>query len=729
MITKAVIAGLLILLFAWSFPAGGQVINEINLDPALDANGDGFIHMADDEFIEIVNESFSALDISGWTLSDAGLVRHVFPVGTVLDARSAIVIFGGGTPVDLFGGAQIQTATTGGLSLNNTGDTVTLSDGVVTIASLTYTGTVVDESLVRYPEISGSEPLVAHSGVSPYGDTISPGVMLSGDGFPGSPYAPALVINEILYDGSVDGDPNNDGNLDSIEDEFIEIVNQSGGAFDISGWTLSDADMVRHVFPAGSVISSHCNLVVFGGGSPEGSFGGAVVQVASVNPMFGLSLNNSGDAVILTNGVIDVLTYTYIGTVDGVSVTRYPDITGLEPLLAHDIVPGSSGDFSPGLMLTGSNFPGCSLPVWFRDADLDGYGDPEDSVSSETQPAGYVSDDTDCDDTRDTVYPGAPEICGDLLDNDCNGTPDDGCTSLAIIGITDVGNDQGRLARVRWSADILDTPASVDPIVSYSLYRRIDGNKTLDTSDWDFVVNLPAATQSAYSALAPTLCDSTGESGICWSVFAVRAHTTAPGTFFDSDPDSGYSVDNLSPTAPVNLLMAGTDLNWDEAAEADFDYFTIYGSSLPFLDGTAELVGYTTDTSFDVSTMPHGHYHLTATDFNGNEGPAASTMGVSAVDGTVPSMWRLGSNVPNPFNPTTRISFDVPDARRVTLVIYDISGRLVRTLVAGELLQAKSHSREWNGTDDSGQNVAAGVYFYRMDAGGFIETKRMTLLK
>ncbi len=175
--------------------------------------------------------------------------------------------------------------------------------------------------------------------------------------------------------------------------------------------------------------------------------------------------------------------------------------------------------------------------------------------------------------------------------------------------------------------------------------------------------------------------------------------------------------------------MVGNDLNWDEATEADFDYFTIYGSTLPFLDGTAELVGYTTGNTFDVSTMPHGHYHLTVTDFNGNVGPATSTMGVSSVDGTVPTTWRLGSNVPNPFNPTTRISFDVPDARLVNLVIFDISGRLVRTLVDGELLQSKSHSREWNGTNDSGQKVAAGVYFYRMEAGDFIETKRMTLLK
>lgn len=76
----------------------------------------------------------------------------------------------------------------------------------------------------------------------------------------------------------------------------------------------------------------------------------------------------------------------------------------------------------------------------------------------------------------------------------------------------------------------------------------------------------------------------------------------------------------------------------------------------------------------------------------------------------------------------TVIVFDTPEASPVSLRIYDLSGRLVRTLVDEELPRARHHVR-WNGRDDGGQTVAAGVYFYRLAAPGVRETKRMVLLK
>ncbi|MEW6079315.1 MAG: PilC/PilY family type IV pilus protein [Thermodesulfobacteriota bacterium] len=67
----------------------------------------------------------------------------------------------------------------------------------------------------------------------------------------------------------------------------------------------------------------------------------------------------------------------------------------------------------------------CSL--WYQDADGDGYGNAASSVMASSQPGGYVADNTDCDDTRNTVNPGAMEICADALDNDCDGSTDEGC--------------------------------------------------------------------------------------------------------------------------------------------------------------------------------------------------------------------------------------------------------------------------------------------------------------
>jgi hypothetical protein len=87
---------------------------------------------------------------------------------------------------------------------------------------------------------------------------------------------------------------------------------------------------------------------------------------------------------------------------------------------------------------------------------------------------------------------------------------------------------------------------------------------------------------------------------------------------------------------------------------------------------------------------------------------------------------RLAQNVPNPFRPTTSISYELAGDGRVSLRIFDVSGRVVRTLVdrhqSGSL-----HTIEWNGTDDRGHSVPSGVYFYLLEAPGVSETRRMVL--
>ena len=89
----------------------------------------------------------------------------------------------------------------------------------------------------------------------------------------------------------------------------------------------------------------------------------------------------------------------------------------------------------------------------------------------------------------------------------------------------------------------------------------------------------------------------------------------------------------------------------------------------------------------------------------------------------------MRQNAPNPFNPVTKIAFTVPeDAGSVTLTIYNVSGRVVRRLVDGPL-SAGPHSVVWNGRDDGGENLASGVYFARLAAGGESLLKKMTLLK
>jgi hypothetical protein len=90
--------------------------------------------------------------------------------------------------------------------------------------------------------------------------------------------------------------------------------------------------------------------------------------------------------------------------------------------------------------------------------------------------------------------------------------------------------------------------------------------------------------------------------------------------------------------------------------------------------------------------------------------------------------FRLGEARPNPFNPKTAISYELPQAGGVQITIYDAAGRIVRSLVNGEM-PAGSHVAEWDGRDDAGRAAGSGIYFYAMRAGAYQSQRRMTLLK
>lgn len=93
-----------------------------------------------------------------------------------------------------------------------------------------------------------------------------------------------------------------------------------------------------------------------------------------------------------------------------------------------------------------------------------------------------------------------------------------------------------------------------------------------------------------------------------------------------------------------------------------------------------------------------------------------------------PQDYGLSDNYPNPFNPATEFSFALPEPQRVELAVFNVAGRRVATL-KNELLPAGRHQVIWNGRDDAGQRLASGVYFYRLRAGGFSKTLKMTLIK
>jgi hypothetical protein len=247
---------------------------------------------------------------------------------------------------------------------------------------------------------------------------------------------------------------------------------------------------------------------------------------------------------------------------------------------------------------------------------------------------------------------------------------------------------------------------------------------------------VPAVQQDAYVAAVPTVVDSSASQTNHY-VFVLTAHTTTPSIWYVSEPDSGYSVDNIAPGAPVGLAVAyntgsGNGLSWDPAPEPDFQYYRIYrGDSETFVPGPENLVHETaapawTDPDYDGWDV---HYKVTTLDYSGNESAAAGAAYTTGDDTPhAPDAFALYQNVPNPFNPVTTISFDLPRATHVNLSVYNVKGELVSTIADRQMSEGRKEF-VWTGEDDGGLAVSSGMYFYRLVAGEFVQTRKMVLLR
>ncbi len=185
-----------------------------------------------------------------------------------------------------------------------------------------------------------------------------------------NPQPDDLLINEVLADpppGS-EGDANNDGTRDGVEDEFIEIVNVSTNVLNLAGVTVSDGVQVRFTFPEGTFIKCGQAAVVFGGGNPTGVFGYSLVFTSSS----GLGLNNSGDTITIKAADGTVITSMTYGSNagDNQSVVLYPELDPSGSYLKHTQLSGLK--FSPGTYANGQFFSektSCGYDACVGDSD------------------------------------------------------------------------------------------------------------------------------------------------------------------------------------------------------------------------------------------------------------------------------------------------------------------------------------------------------------------------
>lgn len=402
--------------------------------------------------------------------------------------------------------------------------------------------------------------------------------------------------------------------------------------------------------------------------------------------------------------------------------------------------------------------------------------------------------------------------------------------------VRDVPNDQGGKVMLGWTRSDLDVPGGT--ITGYRVWRRLPAAPSLSpasfrgreirtfgfgpqTEYWEALTTLPVGHLDAYGYVAPTLQDSLPGSNPK-TAFFISALTNNPDTFYSSNVDSGYSVDNLAPDIPQGiqgayLASGGVKIQWLPSRAADLGLYRVYrGVSENFTPAEFNRIGETTDTTLVDPSGAAYYYKLSAVDVHGNESgfallkpseipvaallqtfeadPIESGIKVSidlaaAMSSVGIRLWRsltesrLGAvaltpdavpvsgthfefldaeapkdrvwywadlDGPNGFEvsfgpitalaygalPTTillapqpnpslsNVSFsytvgsDLAGSGEVSvrLALYDVRGKLVRTLVSGTA-PVGSYHQVWDGNDERGVRVRTGAYQYKLQVG------------
>jgi hypothetical protein len=336
----------------------------------------------------------------------------------------------------------------------------------------------------------------------------------------------------------------------------------------------------------------------------------------------------------------------------------------------------------------------------------------------------------------------------------------------AITGVKDVRNDQGGSIKVSWNASSLDVPPGFT-IGGYDLWRSIpaaaaaralsSGARAVTpdavpgprdagvrliippsgatATAWEYVGREPAGANPAYSYLVPTMADSIAGSNP-YTLVKVRALPVFGAYFWESAPDSGYSVDNLPPAIPApfaGTYAAGSaSLHWSPSTAPDFARFRLYrGTSAAFVPSAGNLVAAQPDTGFvDVAGSPF-YYKLAAEDAHGNLSSFATLLpsGTADVGGAVlPRVVFLAPVSPNPAREGAMLRFGLPSAARAELALFDAAGRRVRSLASGDLA-AGEHAIRWDGLGDAGTPVASGLLFLRLETGDRTLVQRMVVVR
>ena len=189
---------------------------------------------------------------------------------------------------------------------------------------------------------------------------------------------------------------------------------------------------------------------------------------------------------------------------------------------------------------------------------------------------------------------------------------------------------------------------------------------------------------------------------------------------------NGLTVANFSGSSQsVTLDLTTTNLKFT----GGFDPGTTYWVNDLYNSTSTQSLG-SDLSSFTVSLSSYGSavYTISTQEEMVILPPIPPIVSVDDQVATFPTDFHLFQNFPNPFNPSTTIRYSIVEPGNVSIKIYDVLGREVKTIV-NEIKTAGTYSSKWNGNDSFGNKVSSGIYFYRMESGSFVEAKKMILLK
>ena len=418
--------------------------------------------------------------------------------------------------------------------------------------------------------------------------------LLLGSGLMPVTLSAQLVINEFLADPASDlsGDSNGDGIRDAEDDEFIELVNISGAAVDVGGWTISDTGQVRHTFADATVIEDGQVVLVFGGGTPTGSFGGAFVTTSSLG---GLGLNNSGDSITVTNSMGEVVANAFFAGEGGedTSLTLSPDLTGTE-YVQHSSLGDGTLLFSPGTTSAGNPFEGDALslsidPNIFSEGD--GVGIATGTVTRTGDLVSAVTVTLESSDTTELSVPSSVFIAAgqasvnftvdavddDLQDGEQNVTVTATASDFftANIAVTVVDNEDP-IPTINLSADSTSISENGGvSMVTVEVSEASDDGYTFDLSSSDdseltvpaMIEILPNETMVTFSVMAVDDADIDGGQ-------AVTVTVSDSSNFIDSVTLDILVTDDEAFGAPDIVI---NELRIDNAGVDTEEYLEIYG--------------------------------------------------------------------------------------------------------------------------------------------------------